>query len=341
MKSTNVIKKSPKSVVKCNSFKEENFKIEKVESDNKRVQAQYIGYPRYYYTPSIQSTPQIMTDPIIFNRYGIPRLSEDGTGYYKTDENRQFIKIPIDETQQSCIDLANFAKKVDRYVESNVKNYMPKEFFTKQIAYSSIIKTPTDEIIAKIKEKQKDKYIEPPNFVKLKLNINYDTKAIDTIVWKHEKEVQEDGTIKDIQIKVEGIKTVSDLCEHFKYGCTAKFIFMINKFWAQKQATGVGPAASRAYGVGLKVIVIDILDVPESGKIIEQYKDYIDDVDDENENFIKPKKEIKKEETDEESEKIPPKKEVIKQKSEEESDETESESEEEEEKPKLKPKKGK
>lgn len=55
---------------------------------------------------------------IKLSQYGIPLNGPDP--YYLDDKNRQFIKIPFDPNQQSCIELKNMLEKIDNKLINNL-----------------------------------------------------------------------------------------------------------------------------------------------------------------------------------------------------------------------------
>ena len=70
----------------------------------------------------------IESAPIQITSHGIPNLNDE---YYPTDGHREFINIPLDLTQDSCIELKKLLSRLDEYFKSD--SFKTRIFGTRKI----------------------------------------------------------------------------------------------------------------------------------------------------------------------------------------------------------------
>jgi hypothetical protein len=198
----------------------------------------------------------VQTCNIKLTAHGIPQLGGD---YYKDDNDREFIKIPLDPNQQSCVELNLHLEKADEYFGSDA---IRKALFGKKAEkyeYQPCIKQPQEkddddddnDDSSKKKKTKKDKKEYPKvNFCKMKFNFVSDSNDKDKHFNKT-KFIRRDGDKKSSV----NLKTMTDIANELKYQSDVKFIFAYNKLWANK--TPMPGAKTIMYGVGFKIIAVE------------------------------------------------------------------------------------
>lgn len=226
-----------------------------------------------YNDPDLNSPTKILvqTDKIKITSHGIPSLSKEGdkNNYYPTDDKREFIKVPLDPEQESCVKLRKFLEKVDEWAGSEE---MRIKLFGKRASkyqYQKCIKSPEakdddeddgddDDKPKKGKKAKKSgdekKKYPPMDYVKMKLNVVGSGS----------------GRINVTKLKrIEGSKktfvkadTVTEVANEIRFLSEIKIIFYFNKIWANK--TVAQGATVIPYGMGFKVIAFEY--TPHVGK---------------------------------------------------------------------------
>lgn len=225
-----------------------------------------------YNDPDLNAPTKILvqTDKIKITSHGIPSLSKEGdkNNYYPTDDKREFIKVPLDPEQESCVKLRKFLEKVDEWAGSEE---MRIKLFGKRASkyqYQKCIKSPEakdddddsdDDDKPKKGKKAKNsgdekKKYPPMDYVKMKLNVV----------------ASGSGRINKTKLKrIEGSKktfvkadTVTEVANEIRFLSEIKIIFYFNKIWANK--TAAQGATVIPYGMGFKVIAFEY--TPHVGK---------------------------------------------------------------------------
>lgn len=244
---------------------------------NERNKTQKVSFARYRHdngeTSLIFQTPKIK-----LTQHGIPTLGE----FYKKDQDRQFIKLPYDTNQPEALELKTKLQEIDAMLEDvSTKGEILGRHADKYI-YSSLVKTPQDHVLIDeddddYKDTKKRKPKEKYNYTKAKFDIDFNTKELNTVVYKTlgEVESREKGKKRE-QVD---IKTMDQLANFVKFNSTVRLLIMVNKLWA---ATTADKSGKLSYGLGLKVIQIEV--EPSEGKnsVKENFKEdsFIDDDDD-------------------------------------------------------------
>nr|WBF70894.1 hypothetical protein [Megavirus caiporensis] len=260
-----VIKKTSKSSptssennkkVKVFRYKNVDFKNVKV-SDLKKGEGQplcYINYEDSQTDGEVKLIVQSGTIKLV--DHGIPGKHEK---YCPTDDKREFIKIPLDNSQPACVELRKHAEQADEFFGSNK---MRKQIFKNRAddyQYQPIIRTPQekddddDDDNNDNKKKSKENKVRY-DFIKMKFNMIGDkenrvnkTKLI---------ELKGD---KKVPVKAD---TITEVANNIRFLSEIKFIFYYTKVWANTSKPQGG--GKKLYGVGFKVMAITY--TPSKGK---------------------------------------------------------------------------
>lgn len=230
--------------IKCASFDISKFSITDM-IDSKYIKTKMISYPIYNFDKNC-SQLIFETDPIKFHQYGIPRLHNI---FYKTDKDRNFIKIPYDHEQKACIDLFKVLEKIDNFMISNKKNIFGKS--SDKYVYVPLVKKPSS--------KNDQEYIKSC-YCYARLCNDYKTNELTTAVFERDDDKKFSHLLN--------IKSVTGLTKHFKWRSTARFILMTNKIWIDKKSNN---NEIKEYGVSLRCLQIEILSEDTIGYSIKTY----------------------------------------------------------------------
>jgi hypothetical protein len=312
-----------KPVVRCENMNIEQFSISEVDTKNDRSKQQYIYYPRYDYRGNINKASFVFqTDVIQMVQGGLPRKGdkEKGDTYYTEDSARDFIKVPLDPAQPSCVSLRKMLESMDQYVLDN------KEEILWPIL-EQVYSTPKNQISLKklkeLKEKKPKEYKEnildkfeyqylirksqDPNNVLVggdsdnedddgnnkQQNANsmskMDCAKMKLSIDWNTKEittgvfVRSNDSNKPVKVPV---KTATELSEYVNYKCEARFMVMANKLYVLKNPMDKG---IRKFGITLKIMQIETKPGAKSGSLKDTFDDFaFDENDDETEVTLPP-----------------------------------------------------
>ena len=337
---------SPAVVYRYNDIKFANIDVSEMNKTGRQPLA-YINY-----TDPIKGETKILiqSDKIKLTSHGIPQLDKEGAvdGFYEDDTKREFIKIPLDDSQPSCVALRQHLKKADEFFGSDK---LRKQLFgnrAKDYEYQPCIKTPQskpsedDDKKSKSKSKEDDKPKPVIDYVKMKFNMVYVGDG------KNKQHINKTKLKRVGKEKKENViaETITDVANEIKWNSEIKFIFYYNKVWANK--TPASGAKVITYGLGFKIMAIEY--TPSVGKgIVGDNIEFLSESEEtpKTTSSKKVQKLDDEEEEQEEEEPEPPKKkskstkkgkDEEEEEAEEEAEEEEAEEEEEEE-PKKKPSK--
>ncbi|BCS83025.1 hypothetical protein QLL95_gp1098 [Cotonvirus japonicus] len=229
-----------------------------------------------YYNENLKTEIKflVQTGFIETSFYGIPTLSKenDKKGYYKSDDDREFTKIPLDTKQKSCRDLREFFVSIDNFLGSKE---VAKTLFNnkaKHYKYQPCIRKPKKKInLDDDDDKEVQPEIERPEFIKAAFNMVGSKK---------------DGTRKSITKLIESsggqrtvIKadTITEIANKVRYKSTAKYILYLAKIWIGDAP--LGDSDYILYGAGIKVIAVEYK--PSASQGISGDIDFNSDEDDE------------------------------------------------------------
>ncbi len=229
-----------------------DFEDEKNKNSN-----QFTCYGRYNYgkeSSPVNNQLVFKTGPVKLVTYGIPQLGQ----YAKTDKERQYVKIPFDKTQESCVSLFKMFEALDSWAVKNKDKFFTGKLskFAKIYDYTSIVRKPQEAIAldddgdeeAVAKKPQGEK----PLYAKLRISTNWQTGEVDTTVF-----VREDGT----PVKHE-VKTVTDMAEVVTWQSTIQMICSCNKIWFGKSADKSG---RRQFGLSFKILQCEVTEKVSGG----------------------------------------------------------------------------
>ena len=219
--------------INASEFNIEKFYIKPIE-DKMGTKSQYMAFPKYKLNKKSKDGESviIVTEPIKLTKGGIPKI--DGE-YKKSDKDREFLWLGEDKTQPACVELFNSLRKIDEiYSELIGDNANSKTIHLNKDGK----KEPLDklEYVSLVREsgqaenaKDSDKQYEPYDRIKVRFNTKYVPNAeegepseITTHLFLGEKEEAEPYT------------SVTDFEKSLRWGCEARFVLCVNKFWAMK-----------------------------------------------------------------------------------------------------------
>lgn len=265
-----------KKAILCKSFDVSKFHITEIDKDNTRTSSQYIAYPKYTYKDKngdeVESNLVVKTGPIKIVSGGIPKLTEKSKEWFKKPEDRAVFKIPLDPEQPSAVDVQHMCEQLDEYIIKHKEEVLKGMKNPKDIDYTSIVREPQenegdfsdDEKSSKSKSGKAKKTYPKYKYVKVKLDVDFNTKDILTPIYVVNEETKEMERVN--------VKSVSDVEKYFTWNCTAQFVIMPNKMWVMKTKDKSG---KRSFGIGLKCLQIAITEHGTKGESTrDEYQDY-------------------------------------------------------------------
>jgi len=225
--------------------------------DNERSQGQKIAYPRYEHPTLGKDQPLVIQFPWIkISSYGIPRAGQ----YYKNDSDRTFIKLPLDPMMAESKELINIIKSIDERFSSeefasNLLGPKWKKYTYTPIYRESIDNDDDDETKSKGAAKPKLPYM------KLKIGTDYNSGAINTILFKSE---MVDGKRKRTQVN--DIESIDKFASVVSYLSNFRPIARIVKFWAQP-LTKKDPA----WGATFKIIKAEVESNSKGSSVMKDF----------------------------------------------------------------------
>lgn len=301
--------KTKPTTVKTKDFDIKRFYTTPLQK-NERLQGTHLGYPFYKYKNGEDKILVVQTKQIKITQYGQPNPDNK---YYEEESKRNFIKIPHDESQETCKEFFDVLDQIDNYIEKNEKDLLGKLYGEKKDkngnvklpkhTHHKLDKEPPEideedmepEALKKKRENE-EKYGTPMNSCKIKFDIDYDTKNLKTKFFLKEL----DGKRRYLDIKRE-----SELREYIKLGCKIRMIIMFNKFYADKTVK----LGKRNLGVGMKLLQMEIEPREEAKSLKDDFQDCAFDSSDDEDNKEEKKQETKKDEKENTKEKEESKKE--------------------------------
>lgn len=255
------------------TIKLENLDVNKITctklQNNERSKNQKIAYVNYTAEGGAERKPLLQTPIVTLSTYGIPRKpAEDDAKAAAFD--RTFIKVPMDpETPEGKMMLEKFTE-LDDYINNKQKL---KLFENQKLAsgydYLSIVRRSSEDDTIDQEDKDKKQYPRPPYF-KVKLDVDYTTKKINTKVYLKTTGPGAKRTL------LTDIETIDDLTKYVRYQSKIRMILMPNKVWAANTKLGTSP--KKNYGMSLKVMQLEV-EPPVTNSIKDMLKDdaFVDD----------------------------------------------------------------
>jgi len=246
-------------------FDVKKFYVKPIE-EKMGTKSQYMAFPKYKLNKNSKDGESviIVTEPIKLSKGGIPKI--DGE-YRKSDKDREFFWLGCDKEQEACVSLFNALEKIDEvYSEligdnANSKTIHQMKDGKKEpldkLEYVSLVRESSQPENAKDNEKQYEAY----NRIKVRFNTKYVPNAeegepseITTHLFLLDKEEPEPYT------------TVTDFEKSLRWGCEARFVLCVNKFWAMKALKN----KKRECGFTIKCLQVYITKVSTSGTGVSQ-----------------------------------------------------------------------
>ena len=268
--------------------------------ENDRSKGQKIAYMQYNHPKFGSDQPLIIQAPWIrIENYGVPKMGE----YFKSDSDRAFVKIPLNESIPESAELIKMFIKFDELFSSKefCQHLFGKKYDKYINGYVPIYRKPVlndeedndDDSKKKLSKSTIPKY----PYMKVKIDTDYTTGEIKTKLYRSEM-----INTKRIRTELQEIKTIDDFAHIVCWNCNFRPIIRFVKFWAQP-LTKKDPT----WGVTFKIIKAEV-EPPTKGNSL--YKDYMNsdaflDSDEETPNTHVPvsTKKVKQIESDESDEK--------------------------------------
>ncbi len=296
-------------LMSINTIKDFTIKYSDVETnrmssteiqENDRSKGQKIAYMQYNHPKFGSDQPLIIQAPWIrIENYGVPKMGE----YFKSDSDRAFVKIPLNESIPESAELIKMFIKFDELFSSKefCQHLFGKKYDKYINGYVPIYRKPVlndeedndDDSKKKLSKSTIPKY----PYMKVKIDTDYTTGEIKTKLYRSEM-----INTKRIRTELQEIKTIDDFAHIVCWNCNFRPIIRFVKFWAQP-LTKKDPT----WGVTFKIIKAEV-EPPTKGNSL--YKDYMNsdaflDSDEETPNTHVPvsTKKVKQIESDESDEK--------------------------------------
>jgi hypothetical protein len=203
----------------------------------------------------------IQTPWIELNDYGIPKLGD----FFPTDNEREFIRIPCDLNESTCVEFANILKQLDTTMSSKEKKEELFQKNWKKYKYSPsfrevIDQNQDDDEDETDKRKQLKNKVKKPS-IKLKFDIAYDTKENNTIIYHS---VMENEKRVRTKLEKENLVTIDDYVRAIPYMSKIRCHIKPVSLWAH------GPKKpDPMYGITWKVHKIEV-EVPSNYNVISK-----------------------------------------------------------------------
>ena len=258
-----------------NTIKEFTIKYNDVDStritsteiqDNERSKGQRLAYIQYNHPKFGSDQPLIIQAPWIrIVNYGVPKMDER---YFKSDADRAFVKIPLDDNIPESAELIKMLIKLDelftskefclhlfgKKYEKYIKGYVP--------IYRKPVLNEDEDNDDDSKKKSSKSTIPKYPYMKVKIDTNYDTKEVSTKLYRSEM-----INNKRVSTELQDIKTIDDFAHIVCWNCNFRPIIRFVKFWAQP-LTKKDPT----WGVTFKIMKAQVEPPTKSNSL---YKDYM------------------------------------------------------------------
>jgi len=254
--------------IEAKDFDIKKFIVKPVE-EKFGTKSQYMAFPKIKgKTSKEDESVIIVTEPIKMTKGGIPKI--DGE-YKKSDKDREFFWLGEDKTQPACVDLFNGLRKIDEQYSKLIGDNMNSKIIhhlkdgkkepLDKLEYVSLVRESGSPDNVKDSEKQ----YEPYDRIKVRFATKYDAD-------KAEGEPSEITThlfLLDNE-EAESYTSVTDFEKSLRWNCEARFVLMINKFWAMKALKN----KKRECGFTVKCLQIYITKVSTSGAGVTQVEKF-------------------------------------------------------------------
>ncbi len=239
------------------------FSLEAYQETDAKVPQKH-GFIRYDNKIVYFQTPEL-----VLRTYGIPKFNEQ---YHKKDEDRAFIKIPLDESHAGGKLMLDKFKDLDQFFRGKQEQLFGKK--ANEYEYKELVKEPQQDDESDVEEKKeeiKSKYPPLPKlpFLKAKIEFDYTSKAMKTKL----SLVDEQSNVSEPVIQ-----HIDDISQHLRLNSEYRLVISFSKHWAQKKAI----SGKKLWGITLKVRRVRVKSRPVLQKS-GPYDDFVDSDSEENE----------------------------------------------------------
>lgn len=256
--------------IDCERFNELCIEITDLQK-NEFVNGQLSSQILYRYPEiSLPNDLAFRTPFIEIVNFAIPLLGE----YIKTEEQRSFIKVPLDPKQTEALPFIKLFENLDNYMLSH-KHIIFEKYNESEYEYIPCIKYPqqkqesnepqenTDEFVANNTNKKKKQY-EQYKYVKLKIPRNFNTKKIMTHIYVR-------NSMNEQPRKIEP-KSMDDLGNYLTLGSKIRMIVSATKLWANEYKNDPKDQYKK-FGIIMKIMNMEILLSQKETKV-DTFSDY-------------------------------------------------------------------
>lgn len=251
-------KNDAQKVVTTQQFDLKKLNFEDLDPENEFCPTQMIGWVRYDGETLNYRTPEFE-----ISQYGV---SSDGAGtpWPKEEKDRMTIKFPVDPVQPACDEIKGVFTKIDKKMSSKKDLFDPEILREMEEATGfpytlrPLVRDPKKETPMQRKEAEKkwaaakkdfSKRKEKCQFWKAKIDSDFKTKKIKTIVWlKDPNWVAKFEGDKEVPQKIIP-NNIDHLYELVPYGSKVSVVVAFSKWYADKAEKD----GKLVYGVGLKI----------------------------------------------------------------------------------------
>jgi hypothetical protein len=209
--------------IKYTDFIPANLKFTKLE-ENDRSNGQLIGYPVYTIN-GMNINLEIQLPWVTLFTYGVPQSNQ----FYKTDEDRLHLKIPLDLSDSEVAEFAEKLKQIDIIMSSPEMMEVVLSKKAKKYKYSSLyreVAIPEDSDDESNKKKKAEG--KKPPYLRLKLNLTYPDKKIKSKVFETEEIAD---TKQKIRTSVE-TTTIDEFTNYIRWNAKVRPVIKLFKMWA-------------------------------------------------------------------------------------------------------------
>ena len=259
-----------------------NLTFTKLE-ENDRSNGQLIGYPRYSSNGS-ESSIEIQLPWIKLITYGVPTINDKTKKYYKTDNDRAHLRLPLDLQNPEVLDFTNKFKALDaimadpemakKLLGKNAKKYKYQPIYREAQVAQVDDDDDSEEDTKKSSKKDKKPTFNKPPYIKLKLDLTWPDSNVKTKVFES---LLDTTTNKRTRTKVE-ISSVDDFANIVRYLSTIRCIIKPFKIWGH-------PTSKKdpEYGIGWKVVRVEVEKLASNSNFKSSNSDSFIDSDSEDE----------------------------------------------------------
>jgi hypothetical protein len=253
-----------KQTVHFKNFDASKLIINQLE-DNKYNTAQKLSMVRYKFDNYSESLCQLQTHDIKLFTYGIPRPGP----YYKDDASRSYVKIPEDTSNPASVTFFNKMEQIDMFLQTpeSKKKLFGSEKVAANYKYQPIVRCAQekdDEDEEDLDDsKTKKQYTPGPRFIKVKIDLDWETKNIKSKVFVKDEEGK--------RVPVTGVTDLDEFNKYVRYQSNVCIVMILNKLYSSKNKVG----ETKKYGATFKISQI-VCESPSTNYTVDDVDAFID-----------------------------------------------------------------